>query len=68
MKIASTFLGALLTSATLLLSTSVSAGPAPYYKYQSKVNGYLYCSQTNPGSGWILFSGPYDTYYECRYG
>jgi hypothetical protein len=46
----------------LLLSlscASLSAGPAPWYKWRSKIDGYLSCSQTPLGPGWKKDSGPY---------
>ncbi|MCF7200730.1 hypothetical protein [Pseudomonas oligotrophica] len=28
------------------------AGPAPYYQWQSKLDGTVICRQTSPGDGW----------------
>lgn len=33
--------------------------PAPWYNWKSKYDGKIFCSQTSPGSGWELYSGPY---------
>lgn len=53
----------LMTCAALVLaglfSLSVAAGPAPWYQWQSKLNGKLVCAQTSPGEGWVQLSGPY---------
>ncbi len=35
------------------------AQPAPWYKWKSKLNGKITCTQTSPGSGWEKDSGPY---------
>jgi hypothetical protein len=43
----------------LFLAAAVNAQPAPWYKWRSKVNGQLVCSQTSPGKGWERDSGPY---------
>ncbi len=40
-------------------SFSATAQPAPWYKWQSKVNGRVFCKQTSPGEGWTKISGPY---------
>jgi len=40
-------------------TTMAAAGPAPWYKWQSKVNGKIFCQQTSPGEGWVKHSGPY---------
>lgn len=44
----------LLGAATLLacLCAAAVAGPAPWYKWRSKVDGKLVCSQTPLGQGW----------------
>ncbi|WP_120996206.1 hypothetical protein [Stutzerimonas urumqiensis] len=46
--------------ALALLAPLALAGPAPYYKWQSKLDGQIACQQTSPGEGWELFEGtPY---------
>ncbi|GJJ01541.1 hypothetical protein RugamoR64_20790 [Duganella rhizosphaerae] len=42
-----------------LCSGSLNAGPAPWYKWRSKIDNYLSCSQTPLGPGWEKDSGPY---------
>lgn len=48
-----------LAFATALLAISALAGPAPWYKWRSKLNGDIVCTQTSPGRGWAQDSGPY---------
>lgn len=43
----------------LLLAVSAMAAPAPWYRWRSLVDGALVCSQTSPGEGWAVASGPY---------
>lgn len=48
--------------AALLLCTWSAiaiAQPAPWYKWKSKLNGKITCTQTSPGDGWTKDSGPY---------
>jgi hypothetical protein len=47
---------AALVAAPLL---SVSAGPAPWYKWRSKLDGGTACSQWPLGPGWERAGGPY---------
>ncbi len=49
----------LLAVAGLTLSTSLSAGPAPWYIWRSKIDGARVCHQTPLGPGWEQESGPY---------
>jgi hypothetical protein len=42
-----------------LACSHLSAEPAPYYQWRSKVDGALACSQTPLGPGWEKASGPY---------
>jgi hypothetical protein len=35
------------------------AGPAPYWTWQSKLDGKTACSQTPLGPGWAKLRGPY---------
>jgi hypothetical protein len=36
------------------------AAPAPWFKWQSKVDGQTACAQSSPGPGWELHEGtPY---------
>jgi len=43
----------------LLVSFSVTAAPAPWYLWKSKLNNNVWCTQTLPGEGWIKLDGPY---------
>ncbi len=40
-------------------SVAVLAGPAPWYKWRSKVDGKQFCAQTSLGPGWEKASGPF---------
>ena len=46
-------------AALALCCVSLQAGPAPWFKWRSKIDGYLTCSQTPLGPGWEKDSGPY---------
>lgn len=35
------------------------AGTAPWWRWESQVDGRLVCSQWSPGDGWKKFAGPY---------
>ena len=35
------------------------AAPAPWYKWHSPMGDYDICSQTPPGSGWVVVKGPF---------
>ncbi|WP_449434279.1 hypothetical protein [Pseudomonas putida] len=35
------------------------AGTAPWWRWESQVDGRLVCSQWSPGEGWKRFAGPY---------
>jgi hypothetical protein len=35
------------------------AMPAPWFMWQSKLDGKLVCTQTSPGPGWLKLSGPF---------
>nr|MBF0684577.1 hypothetical protein [Pseudomonas sp.] len=41
-----------LFSLVLLLPLLADAAPAPYYLWQSRVDGTVICRQTSPGQGW----------------
>jgi hypothetical protein len=43
----------------------VQAAPAPYWRWESLVDGRLVCSQWSPGEGWRRFAGPYNN-ARCR--
>lgn len=45
--------------ALLLAGASAMAGPAPWYKWRSRVDGAMVCSQTPLGPGWEKTLGPY---------
>lgn len=38
---------------------AAQAAPAPFYKWQSKLDGQVACMQTSPGDGWVRLDGPY---------
>jgi len=42
-----------------LVSLATLAAPAAWYKWKSKLNGEVWCTQASPGDGWIKSSGPY---------
>jgi hypothetical protein len=42
-----------------LLSMPAGAGPAPWYKWRSRLDGALACSQTPLGPGWDKVAGSY---------
>lgn len=50
----------------LLWSAPLAAAPAPWYLWQSKLNGSLVCLQTSPGTGWTLVKGPFKNNH-CRH-
>ncbi|WDY59455.1 hypothetical protein [Pseudomonas sp. PSKL.D1] len=37
-----------------------NAGPAPWWRWESQVDGRLVCLQWSPGDGWKRFAGPYN--------
>ncbi len=41
-----------LLALSLFLPIAASAAPAPYYQWQSKLDGTIICRQTSPGEGW----------------
>jgi len=41
------------------LCATALAGPAPWYKWRSKLDGKLVCAQTPLGAGWEQAAGPY---------
>jgi len=43
----------------LFISTQLSAEPAPFYTWRSKVDGQRVCSQTALGPGWERAAGPF---------
>lgn len=45
--------------ALMLCCAQPQAGPAPYWTWQSKLDGKTACSQTPLGSGWEKLRGPY---------
>ena len=48
---------AVLFALILCLPLLAIAGPAPYYRWQSKADGTVICRQTSPGHGWELLDG-----------
>lgn len=42
------------------LAIAVSAAPAPWYYWRSKIDGARICAQTSPGNGWERDSAPYE--------
>lgn len=49
----------LLLGLALALPTLLNAEPAPWFKWRSKADGSLACSQTPLGAGWEKADGPY---------
>lgn len=50
----------LLAAALLVLTGNAAlAGPAPWYKWRSKLDGKQFCAQTSLGHGWEKAGGPY---------
>jgi hypothetical protein len=45
--------------AMMFASTRASSEPAPWYKWRSKLDGTLACSQTALGPGWDRVGGAY---------
>ncbi|WP_036265363.1 hypothetical protein [Methylobacillus glycogenes] len=45
--------------AILLCSPAAQAAPAPWYLWQSKLNGQTICLQHSPGPGWYRVQGPF---------
>ncbi|TFW16693.1 hypothetical protein [Duganella callida] len=42
-----------------LCCVNLTAAPAPWWKWRSKVDGQLVCSQTPLGDGWEKAYGPF---------
>lgn len=51
---------AVLVLALWSFAFAVSAAPAPWYYWRSKVDGARVCAQTSPGPGWERDSAAYD--------
>ncbi|GIZ13281.1 hypothetical protein [Pseudomonas sp. NCCP-436] len=49
----------LLLTTLLTLSLPALAAPAPFFLWQSTIDGHLTCAQVSPGEGWIRFTGPF---------
>jgi hypothetical protein len=47
------------TLSLILVCMVATAGPAPWYKWRSKLDGTLVCAQTPLGAGWERVAGPY---------
>lgn len=45
--------------AALFFSGALSAAPAAWYQWQSKVTSAEICAQTSPGDGWEKWRGPF---------
>lgn len=50
---------ALCGCAGLLFAVALSAAPAPWYLWRSKLDGGLTCQQFSPGPGWVRHDGPF---------
>lgn len=46
--------------ALALLTVQSWAAMAPWYRWESQVDGRLVCSQHSPGEGWRQFAGPFN--------
>lgn len=40
-------------------SAAAASAPAPWFLWQSRVDGAYLCIQTTPGEGWVKIAGPY---------
>lgn len=49
----------ILALSIIFLVSPLFAAPAPWYKWQSKVDGKVFCAQTSPGGGWKRLKGSY---------
>ncbi|XAE40826.1 hypothetical protein WMF93_18360 [Pseudomonas alkylphenolica] len=49
----------------VLLMTRGEAAAAPWYRWESQVDGRLVCAQFSPGDGWKRFAGPFNN-AACR--
>ena len=49
----------LVASAVMFCLLQAQAAMAPWYRWESQVDGRLVCSQWSPGQGWKRFAGPY---------
>lgn len=43
----------------LFLSLPALARPAPWYRWESRLDGARICAQVAPGEGWTQVGGPY---------
>jgi hypothetical protein len=50
---------ALLLCLALFPALPALAAPAPFYVWQSTLDGRFTCAQVQPGEGWVRHSGPY---------
>jgi len=51
--------------AGVVLLTQAHAAAAPWFRWESQVDGHLVCSQWSPGEGWKRFAGPFNN-AACR--
>ena len=56
---------ALLTALGVGVALSAYAAPRPFCLWQSVATGRYFCTENNPGPGWMKFSGPYNN-AACR--
>lgn len=42
-----------------LLALSALAAPAPWFLWESQLNGRRVCAQASPGPGWTRLTGPF---------
>ncbi len=56
-----------LVLALSLTAVPLSAKPAPWYLWQSKLDGHYICIQASAGEGWKKVAGPYTTAQCHRY-
>ncbi len=47
------------------LAAGALAGPAPWYRWRSKLDGKTACAQTSLGAGWERAAGPFRD-SDCR--
>lgn len=42
-----------------LFTAAAHAAPAPWFSWESLLNGHRVCAQTTPGPGWRKAAGPF---------
>lgn len=50
---------AILACVLTIWAIQAFAKPAPWYLWESRVDGHRLCHQFDPGDGWVRVSGPF---------